>query len=97
MTNRTNRRGKGCVLCHATRQWATAGLVEDRDYQLYLDLVRASGEEAGLRVWVYCLMPNHVHLIVVPERATAMAQAIGWTSADYARYYNLRQRRCGHV
>jgi len=37
-------------------------------------------------------MPNHIHLIAVPEGATAMAQAIGRTYADYARYYNLRKR-----
>jgi len=42
-------------------------------------------------------MPNHVHLIVVPERQTAMAQAMARASADYARYYNLKHRTCGHV
>jgi putative transposase len=70
---------------------------EDRDYQLYLDLVGRSCQEAGLRIWAYCLMPNHMHLIAVPERETAMAQAMSRSNADYARYYNLRQRTCGHV
>ena len=35
-------------------------------------------------------MPNHIHLITMPERAAAMAQAMGRTNADFARYYNLR-------
>lgn len=42
-------------------------------------------------------MPNHVHLIVVPEQERAMAQALGRTHADYARHYNFQQRTCGHV
>jgi len=42
-------------------------------------------------------MPNHIHLIAVPERETAMAQAMGRTNGDFARYYNLRKRSSGHV
>ena len=70
---------------------------EDRDYQLYRDLFRRSCEAARLRIWAYCLMPNHVHLIGVPECTTSMAQAVGRANADYARHYNLQQRTCGHV
>lgn len=70
---------------------------EDRDYSLYLDLLRDNCQGEGLSIWAYCLMPNHIHLIVVPEREAAMAQAMGRTNADFARYYNLRKRSCGHV
>jgi len=55
---------------------------EDRDYRLYLDLLRDSCQKERLPIWAYCLMPNHVHLIAVPERDTAMAQAMGRTNAD---------------
>lgn len=45
----------------------------------------------------YCLMPNHVHLIAIPERPNAMANALRATHANYARHYNLEKRSCGHV
>lgn len=70
---------------------------EDRDYLLYHDLLQTSCAATGLRIWAYCLMPNHVHLLVVPEQAQAMAKGLGRTNAEYARYYNLRNRTCGHV
>ena len=70
---------------------------EERDYGLYLDLLATYCEEVALRIWAYCLMPNHVHLIVLPERATSMAGAMRRINADYARYFNLKNRRCGHV
>ncbi len=70
---------------------------EDRDYILYLDLLRNNCTEERLSIWAYCLMPNHIHLITMPERAAAMAQAMGRTNADFARYYNLRKRSRGHV
>jgi putative transposase len=70
---------------------------EPQDYRLYLDLLRNYSEDAHLRLWAYCLMPNHVHLIAVPERPEAMASALGRTHADFARHFNLRRRTCGHV
>jgi len=70
---------------------------EPRDYRLYLDLLRDHADDAQLRLWAYCLMPNHVHLIAVPQRPEAMASALGRTHADYARHFNLRNRTCGHV
>jgi putative transposase len=70
---------------------------DDGDYRLYQDLMRSYCEAAGLGVWGYCLMPNHVHLLVTPERGTAMAGAMGRINADFARSYNLKKRSCGHV
>ena len=47
---------------------------EEGDYALYLDLLAQSAERAGAEVWAYCLMPNHVHAIVVPadKRASSL-------------------------
>jgi putative transposase len=68
-----------------------------QDYRLYLDLLWDRSKAAGLGILAYCLMPNHVHLIAVPERGDSMAAALGRTHASFARYFNLRQRACGHV
>ena len=43
---------------------------EDKDYTAYLDLLAERTRFWGVDVWSYCLMPNHVHLIVVPPRPT---------------------------
>ena len=68
-----------------------------QDYALYLDLLQSRSRVTGLRILAYCLMPNHVHLIAVPERADSMAAALGRTHAEFARHFNLRERSCGHV
>ena len=68
-----------------------------RDYQLYLDLLQDRSKSASLRILAYCLMPNHVHLVAIPERADSMAAVLGRTHADFARHFNLRKRACGHV
>ena len=50
---------------------------EESDYQLYLELALEWFKHHGARVWAYCLMPNHVHLIVVPEHEQSLSKAIG--------------------
>ena len=35
----------------------------EADYALYRDLLAAHCRAAGVEVWAWCLMPNHVHLI----------------------------------
>jgi REP element-mobilizing transposase RayT len=40
---------------------------EDGDCQFYRDLLAEAAHKAGAEVWAYCLMPNHVHVIVVPS------------------------------
>ena len=47
------------------------------DYRLYRRLVATAARRAGTAVWAYCLMPNHVHLIVNADglRATGATRA----------------------
>jgi putative transposase len=69
----------------------------ESDYLLYSDLLSKYCEGAQLRIWAFCLMPNHIHLILLPEYSRGMAHALGRTHADFARRYNLKKRACGHV
>jgi hypothetical protein len=39
----------------------------DADYQLYRDLLGQHCAAAGVEIWSWVLMPNHVHLILVPR------------------------------
>lgn len=66
------------------------------EYQLFLQLLWRTTREFGWSCLSYCLMPNHFHLLVRPERSNLSAgmQRLGLT---YARRYNDRRDRYGHV
>jgi len=51
----------------------------------------------GVEVWAYCLMPNHVHLIVVPPAEEALRRAIGEAHRRYTRRVNFREGWRGHL
>ena len=50
-----------------------------------------------MEVWAYCLMTNHVHLLVVGHRPDSLASAIGRTHMRFARWTNRRQGWSGHL
>jgi putative transposase len=70
---------------------------EEGDYALYRDLLAAACRKRGVAVWAYCLMPNHMHLILVPTDAAGLARALGETHRRYTGYVNARARQTGHL
>ena len=67
------------------------------DYGAYLDLMADQCREEGVAIWAYCLMPNHIHLIAVPETEQALRRAIGEAHRRYTRRINFRQRWRGYL
>lgn len=65
------------------------------DYASYLTIARDQFGAAGVEVWAYCLMPNHVHLIATPRDETGLATAVGRTHLKYTRYINARETWTG--
>src|SRR5437870_11094383 len=70
---------------------------DDGDYALYRDLLGASCRAADVEVWAYCLMPNHVHLILVPSDPDGLRAALGETHRRYTRHVNLREGWRGYL
>jgi putative transposase len=69
----------------------------DDDRVTYLGLLQEEAERYGLCVDGYCLMTNHIHLIVTPKSVAALAKALGRTDYGYAQYVNRLHRRSGHL
>lgn len=51
----------------------------------------------SVSVWAYCLMPNHVHLILVPTAPDGLSRALGEAHRRYTGYINARNRVTGHL
>ena len=69
----------------------------DADRAFYLDLLRHYTVRHAVRIVGYCLMSNHVHIVALPTDAKGLANALGRTHNDYARWINLQRRDTGHV
>ncbi len=63
-------------------------LTSDAERLVYLDLVRQAVQLHPLSLIGYCLMSNHVHLIVIPHQSDALALAFKRAHGQYASYWN---------
>jgi putative transposase len=70
---------------------------EDGDHEIYLDLLAEQALKADVAVWAYCLMPNHVHLILKPTEADALGRAVGEAHRRYTNFINACGRWTGHL
>jgi putative transposase len=51
---------------------------------------------ADVEIWAWCLMPNHVHLILVPSEADGLRRALAPVHRRYAGIIHARRKRTGH-
>ena len=67
----------------------------DDERRRYLALLLHYAPRYGLRILAYCLMDNHVHWVVIPEREPALAQTLGDAHTAYAAGWNATHRLTG--
>ena len=61
---------------------------EPADYQRYGQLLLAYFPAHGIQLYHYCLMTNHVHLIVWVQRSAGLRAAMQGLNLRYALAYN---------
>lgn len=67
----------------------------DEDYHLYLDILAERAEVHGCAVHAWCLMTNHVHLLVTPTTEEGAAQMMKGLGQRYVQHVNRTCRRTG--
>ncbi len=68
----------------------------DEDYKAYLDRLEKYRAQCDLRIYAYCLMPNHVHLLV-ETGTTPLAKFMQGLQQFYTQYFTRSYRKVGHL
>ena len=69
----------------------------DKDRKEYLFLLNQQTQKVGLRFVAYCLMTNHVHLLVIPSKEDSLKLGIGEAHRLYTRYINFKESAPGRL
>ena len=69
---------------------------DDQDYQKFLETIKAHKEASGYKIYAYCLMSNHVHLLM-KEGRESLGIAFRRIGASYIYWYNWKYSRRGHL
>ena len=84
---------------HVTQRGNRRGRVffSDADCRIYLSWLREYATRHGLDILAYCLMTNHVHLVVVPVATDSMELTFRHLHTRYAQRVNRANDWKGHV
>jgi putative transposase len=69
----------------------------DDDYQAFVHLLRETDQRNPLGILAYCLMPNHFHLVVQPEKADNLHRGMQWLMTSHVRRQHALDRGSGHI
>jgi putative transposase len=69
----------------------------DNDRRRYLALLAKNCADHSVRCLAWCLMSNHIHLVLVPPSADALRAILSRTHTSYAQRINLREGLSGHL
>jgi putative transposase len=69
---------------------------DDVDRRAYVRALRSAVEDCHWRLLAYCLMDNHVHLLIETPNAN-LGEGMRWLHGTYAGGFNKRHGRSGHV
>ncbi|HYA13120.1 MAG TPA: transposase [Syntrophales bacterium] len=68
-----------------------------RDYEASLEIVKDAKDRYAVGILAYCLMPNHFHMVLVPERGEYLSKWMQWVMTSHVRKYHRQYGGSGHV
>jgi REP element-mobilizing transposase RayT len=81
---------------HVVRVQRRKTFRSDDDYKAYQDRLEKYRAKFHVRIYAYCLMPNHVHLLL-GTGSTPLAKFMQGLQQSYTQYFNRRYHKVGHV
>lgn len=69
---------------------------EEADYRFFISRLGRYCRETSIRISAYCLMENHVHLLV-NDRQNNVSSMMKKLTVSYSAFYNQKYERCGHL
>jgi putative transposase len=68
----------------------------DEDFKAYLDRLDRYRARCKVKIYAYCLMPNHAHLLL-ETGSVPLSKFMQGLQQSYTQYYNRAHRKVGHV
>jgi putative transposase len=70
---------------------------ERRDYTEYLSRLEFYKKKYAFKLYSFCLMPNHVHLIIEVDVNSKLNKIMRGLNLSYTLYFNFKYKTVGHL
>lgn len=70
---------------------------QESDYRAYIDLLKRAKDQYKFMLFAFCLLPNHVHLLIELKGSATISQIMHTLNSNYIKYFNSKYNRAGHL
>lgn len=70
---------------------------KEKDYEAFISLMKEAKIHYSVNIFAYCLMPNHFHMILMPDRADELSKMMQWLMTSHVRRYHRHYGTSGHI
>ncbi len=70
---------------------------ESADYTKFLDVLETLHNELNIKIYAYCLMSNHVHLIIKEQNIGDISRFMSRLLTKYVMWFNYKYKRSGSL
>ena len=70
---------------------------KSQDYDAFLSLLTEAKKRHRVKIFGFCVMPNHFHLVLEPAHQTARSQFMQWLLTSHVRRYHKHYGTSGHI
>ena len=70
---------------------------EELDFKKYLEILRHYKKKYNFKLYAYCLMPNHIHLVVDIRKTSELAKIMQGLTQTYTVWFNNKYNKVGRL
>lgn len=70
---------------------------KNQDYETFINLMGKAKNFYPIKIFAYCLMPNHFHIVLMSIRAEYLSKWMQWVMTSHVRRYHRHYGTSGHV
>ncbi len=70
---------------------------KDKDYEAFINLMKQAKKWYSVKIFAYCLMPNHFHIVLMPEKGEDLSRWMQWLMTSHVRRYHRHYGSSGHI
>ena len=67
------------------------------DYEVFITLMEEAKTRFSGMIFAYCLMPNHFHMVLMPNQAVELSKGMQWLMTSHVRRYHKHYGTSGHI
>jgi putative transposase len=70
---------------------------KDKDYEVFVNLIKEAKIRYAVKIFAYCLMPNHFHIVVMPHQSEDLSRWMQWLLTSHVRRFHKHYGTSGHL